>query len=149
MDWLKVKSITINCDASFFEEYNKGIIAFVITDENSDIIYKKSNKITCTKSTEAEYLAIGMGVRWLNFYQKTNLIRSKIYVNIIGDSKSVIEYVKNPHQCKCTINKETLEKYNEEIKILKSNNKVSIKWDKRDNNKVADKLTRPKVLLAM
>jgi len=150
MDYLKIKSLTVNCDASFFEEFKQGIIAFVISDEKGNTIYKKNKKISCKTSSEAEYRAIGMAVKWLNFYQKTNLMRNRIYINIIGDSKSVIEYVNNSKLKKCDyVDKILLAEYNAEIDKLKDNNKVRIIWQKRENNKVADQHTRARCLFAM
>jgi len=150
MDWSEEKRLIVHTDASFYLEHKKGLIAFVIENQNNKLMKKKNRCITCKSSQEAEYIAIGEVCKWLNFYQKANIIRNRIIINIFNDNKTLIQSINNLDSMQYTnVRTEIIMKYNEEINKLRNNNNVYIKWKSRNGNKVADALTRPRNLFAM
>jgi len=150
MDWAEEKRLIVHTDASFDLEYKKGLVAFVIETKDSRTIKKKSKCMECKSSQEAEYIAIGEACKWLNFYQKTNIIRNRITINIFNDNKTLLQSINNLDAMRYpNVRTELIKKYNEEIRILRDNNNVYIKWKSRNGNKVADALTRPRNLFAM
>ena len=138
------------CDASFYSEYNKGLIAFVLCDQQDNVIYKKNKMIECSTSMEAEFLAIKNVVMWINLYQKSNLLRNRIYINIVSDAKNLVEYINSPKTIKCNcVDKANLTNLIEQMDHLRNNNTVSVKFKNRKNNKLAHNHTKPSCLYAM
>lgn len=126
----------IYCDGGSRGNPGPAASAFVVLNENGELIYKEGEYLGTNTNNVAEYTAVLLAVKWLAHQSLITDHQSSIIINL--DSQLVERQLNGFYKIK----NENLFKLAEEIKLkIKSLKlKVIFTWNYRDKNKQADKL---------
>jgi ribonuclease HI len=127
-------------DGSYRCNKNKMYWAFVINDQNGNIIQQKNSSLTqkvCT-SNLAEFIALKELLLFLNEYSQSNTISN---VEIYGDCKNIINGINGESKIRPKHLKEIKDICLEYIDQIKCED-IEISWISRKNNTTCDRLMR-------